>query len=94
MNVIKTKKEFQLMKDEMIQKVDDFMKNFDDFSRSISPSDWRTIGSYYKELKKFKDDIPFFKPITKKDLEKEWVKLQVMTAEEKEIYKNSKKFNI
>ena len=77
------------MKSDMIQKVDDLMKNFSDFSRSISPNNWRTIGSYYQELKKFKEDIPFFEPITKKDLEQEWVRYEVMTDEEKEIYKKN-----
>ena len=94
MGVIKTKKEFQLMKDEMIQKVDSFLKDFHDFTSSVSPNNWRTIGSYYQELKKFKEDIPFFEPISKKDLEQEWVRYEVMTEEEKEIYKTSKKMNI
>lgn len=94
MGVIKTKKQFELMKSEMIQKVDDLMKNFHEFTNSISPNNWRTIGSYYQELKNFKEDIPFFEPITKKDLKKDWVRYEIMTDEEKEIYKTSKKMNI
>jgi len=94
MGVIKTKKQFELMKSEMIKKIDDFMKNFNDFSRSISPDDWRSVGKYHSELKKFKEDIPYYNPITKKDLEQEWVRYEVMTEEEKEIYKTSKKMNI
>ena len=38
--------------------------------------------------------IPYYNPITKKDLEQEWVRYEVMTEEEKEIYKTSKKMNI
>jgi len=91
---IKTKEEFQVIKDEMDQKVVDFMKSYDTFTRLTSPKNWRTSGHHFSELRKLKDEIKEFEPLKLKDLDNEHVRDSIMTDEEKEIYKNSKKFNI
>lgn len=94
MSVVKSNKEFQRMKDNISKKLDNFIKSYDVFSRSVSPINWRTSGHYYSEVKKLKLNIQEFNPITNKELEQEWVRNAVMTDEEKELYNNSKKYNL
>ena len=94
MKVVKTKTEFQLMKDELNQKLDDVIQSYDKFLKSISPSQWRGTGTHFRNLSDLRDDIKYFKPLTDKDLENEWVRDEVLTDEEKELYNNSKKYNL
>jgi hypothetical protein len=94
MSVVKSNKEFQRMKDNITKKLDNFIKSYDGFSRSVSPNNWRTSGSYYSKFIDLKHDIQNFQPITNKELEQEWVRDAIMTDEEKELYNNSKKYNL
>ena len=94
MGAVKSKKEFQKMKDSISKKLDNFIKSYDVFSSSVSPINWPTSGHYYTELKKMKQNIQYLQPITNKDLEQEWVRDAIMTDEEKELYNNSKKYNL
>ncbi len=46
MGFIKTKAEFQLMKADIIKKIDKFMDDYDNFTRKTSSKYWRVSGSY------------------------------------------------
>lgn len=88
MKALKTKQEYELMKSEMSMEIDNFLKKFDEFIRSTSPNYWRTTGSLYTKIKNFKDyELKNIEPLSKKDLEQEWVRDEVATEEEKKAAK-------
>lgn len=91
---IKSEKEFQQMKDEFAIKLDDFIRSYGEFTNSVSPQNWRVSGSYYAKLKDLKIVMQSFKPLEMKDLEYEYVRDEVLSDKEKELYNNSIKYNL
>lgn len=94
MNFIKTQLEFDEMKKEFTRKIDSFLIDFNEFTRHVAPKYWRSGGIVYSELKKFKDHIQKFEPIQMKDLKQDWVRDEVMTDDERELWNTSKKYNV
>lgn len=94
MGIVKTTKEFQKMKNDITKKLSSFIKSYNTFSRSISPHNWRTSGHFYTEFIKLRNDIKNFKPITNKDLENDFIRDQVLTPKERELYNNMNKYNL
>ena len=94
MNIIKTRTEYNKMKSVLIDKLSDFMVEYDKFVNSTSPSYWRSTGHFYSEVEQLKNVISKCDPMTYKDLENDFVRSEVLTDEEKELYKNSKKYNL
>ena len=92
MSIVKSKEEFEEMKKDMIQKTNNFLKDYYEFSRYVSSNFWRS--SIYSEIEKFRDQIKDYTPITMKELEHEWIRNSVLTDEEKEIWNASKKYNV
>lgn len=82
------------MKSVLIDKLSDFMVSYDEFVMSTSPSNWRSTGHFYSELNQLKSIISSCDPLTYKDLENEYVRNDVLTDEEKEIYNNKSKYNL
>jgi len=78
----------------MKKNIDTFIDSFDTFIRSTSPRYWRVTGTAYNDLKKLKDTIEECEPLTYKDLENAYLRDQVLTDEEKELYNNSNKYNL
>jgi len=91
---VKTIKEFQKLKGDIEKQLVDFMKNYDQFIKSVAPSHWRTTGTHYHHLRDLKGDLKYFTPVQLKDLEHEMVRDQVLTDEEKDFYNTAKKYNI
>lgn len=94
MKALKTRQEYDLMKDKMSSEIDNFLSKFDVFIRSTSPDYWRTTGTLYTTIKNFKDELKRLKPLTDKHLEQDWIRDEVLTDEEKELWNNSKKYNL
>jgi hypothetical protein len=69
--------EFDGKREEFINKLDEFAREYNKFITIVSPSNWRTTGHHLTELRKMKDDIKNFKPLTNKDLENDWVRNQL-----------------
>ena len=85
---------FEKMKDEMSNDVDVFITKFETFLNSSSPSQWRSTGSAFSGVLGLKTTIKNSKPLTLSDLEHKFVRDEVLTDEEKELYNKSKKFNL
>jgi len=90
---VKTKEEFELMKKEINQKVDSFTKDWDEFTRYVSPSYWRGMNTNFNP-KKLKIDIERFEPATNKHLNIEEFRDEVMTDEEKDEWNTTQKYNL
>ena len=91
---VKTPEEFHQMKNDIKGKLRKFISEYDQFVKSVSPSNWRSTGHHYQALKIFCDDIDNFEPVTTKHLDQEWVRDQVLTDEEKEMWNDAKKYNL
>lgn len=95
MRVIKTLAEYDQMKADFSNEIDSFLKKFDVFLKSTSPSYWRSTGSVYTTIKNFKkDDLKTLKPLELKHLEVEWVRDEVLDDDEKEEWNDTKKYNL
>jgi hypothetical protein len=64
-------------KDKMIDMINSFMEEYEKFTKTVSPKNWRTTGHHFTELRKMKDDIVNFSELTEKEKENEWVRKQV-----------------
>ena len=64
-------------KEKIINMINSFMDEYENFTKSVAPKNWRFTGHHFSELRRMKEEIHFFSEITKKDKENEWVKEQV-----------------
>lgn len=94
MNFIKTQSEFDEMKKEFTQKIDSFLIDFNEFTRHLSSKYWRSSGNIFSKLTQYKNRMKEFTPITMKELQHDWVRDEVLTDEEKELWNTSNKYNI
>ena len=94
MEVIKTRKEFEEMKKEFIEKIDSFIGDYDKFTKSVRPGYWSTTGEYFAHLLSMKDMIPRLQPLELKDLESKFVRDEVLTDEEIDQWEQTKKYNL
>lgn len=68
-------------KDKVIDMINSFMEEYEKFTKTVSPKNWRTSGHHFTELRKMKDDIVNFSELTEKEKENEWVsKIKVKYA--------------
>jgi len=87
------KDEWTSQKLDMSKKISDFLIEYNNFIKNVSPSEWRKTGDYFIEFERLLTEIPSLKKIT--DIEKkiDWVKKELertYTPFEKDI----KKYNI
>jgi len=94
MKIILTPIEFKKHKEDFSKEIDKFLNKFDDFTRKISPSDWRIGSKIYNDLKNYKKEIPNFKPLEDKHLEQDFIRQEILTPEELEFYNATKKYNL
>lgn len=94
MKVIKTLDEYEQMKKNFNNDIDSFLKKFDIFLNSTSPSYWRTTGKLYTDMKNFKKEVNKFEPLNMKHLEIDWVRDEVLDDEDREEWNNIKKYNL
>ena len=92
MKNIKSLKEFEKEKEKIVNELGNFIKNYDRFLNSVSPRDWK--HSYFSKLEELKEIIRDFKPMVMKDMEDEWIRKQVLTSEEQELYDKTIKYNL
>lgn len=59
---------FDENKKELKYKIEEILKIYDNFTKTVSPKYWRTTGHHFIELNKMKDDIDSFSEITEKQL--------------------------
>lgn len=88
---LKSPKEFSKSKKELIDKFQDFYDTYDKFIFSVSPSQWRTTGHHMANLREIGAELVDLDPLLMKDLESEFVRDQILTDEEKELWNNVKK---
>ena len=65
--------EFKLKKEDVVNKIDDLLKSYDELSKITSPQHWRTTGHHAMELQKMKGELEHTTEITKDELDTEWV---------------------
>jgi predicted esterase YcpF (UPF0227 family) len=53
-------------KDEVLNLINSFMEEYEKFTKTVSPKNWRTTGHHFTELRKMKDDIVNFSELSKK----------------------------
>jgi hypothetical protein len=92
MKFVKSPKEYEKLKKGFSKKIDKFLKDYMDFLNYTSPDYWRS--GIYSNIKKYKDQIESFQPLTMKELENEWNRDQVFNDEQKEYWNTLKKYNI
>lgn len=94
-NCIKTPEEFKKSKEETIDKLKDFYDTYSEFCKFTKPSEWRMTGHHLAELKKMQIDITReLGPLTMKDLESEFLRKQVLSPEEQELWNSANKYNL
>lgn len=91
---LKSKKEFDKMRNEFENKLDNLIKDFDSFSKFTSPKSWSETGTIFKDLKHAKFRLKELVPSTIRDLRSTHVLNQILDDEDKEYLKSIKKFNL
>ena len=95
MSFVLTLKEFEEKQKEILNKLDSFIKSYDEFTKKVNSKYWRRTGAHYSELKQMISDIKEFEPLKMSELEKdEWVRDALFTDKEKELWDETKKFNL
>ena len=61
-------------KDKMINMINSLMEEYEKFTKTVSPKNWRTTGHHFTELRKMKGDLVNFSELTEKEKENEWVR--------------------
>jgi hypothetical protein len=69
--------DFNVKKEELIQMLRSFYEFYYNFTKEVSPKNWRTTGHHLTQLRNMKEDIEKLESITPKDLENEWVRKQL-----------------
>ena len=69
--------DFHKMKEDMIIKIGTLMKEYYNFTKEVSPNNWRTTGTHYSNLRKMKEEIQNFDQITDEQKEIGWVKKEL-----------------
>jgi hypothetical protein len=64
-------------KDKVLNMINSLMEEYEKFTKTVSPKNWRTTGHHFTELRKMKDDIVNFSELTEKEKENEWVRKQI-----------------
>lgn len=64
-------------KDKVINMINSLMEEYEKFTKTVSPKNWRTTGRHFTELRKMKEDIVNFSELTEKEKENEWVRKQI-----------------
>lgn len=75
-NVDDLKKEpnFNSIKKSLLDKIEFLYNEYSEFTKVVSPKNWRLAGTHYHNIKKMKDEVADFSEITKEEKEIEWVK--------------------
>lgn len=94
MKFVLTKKEFDKDKKEILNKLDIFMKDYDNFTKKVKPKYWRETGEDYFNLKKTYKDIKNSEPIDMNDLESDIVRDEVLSSEEIDLWNKMKSYNL
>lgn len=58
---------FSEKKTNIVDMINKLMEEYEIFTKTVSPKNWRTTGHHFTELRKMKEDISFFSEITNKD---------------------------
>jgi hypothetical protein len=56
---------FNDMKSNILSKLDEFMSEYDEFTKNVSSKNWRQTGSHFTELRKMKSEILDFKEVNR-----------------------------
>lgn len=58
---------FEEQKRVVLSKLEELNKEFDTFTRNVSPKHWRGTGSHFHNLRKLAEDIPSYTELTKEE---------------------------
>ena len=61
-------------KEKVINMINSLMEEYEKFTKTVSPKNWRTTGHHFTELRKMKEDIVNFSELTEKEKENEWIR--------------------
>ena len=66
---------FKEEQDKIKSKIDSLLEEYEEFTKKVSPKNWRSTGSHFTEPRKMKKDIDNFVEITGEEKErvKEWL---------------------
>jgi hypothetical protein len=65
---------FEEMKEDVMQRLDELIVVYDEFTRHVGSSHWRRCGSHFVELKKIRKAVEHFTEITDEELNIPWIK--------------------
>ena len=72
-----TNEEFEKRKSDIKNQLKILCKDYDEFTKMISPKHWRESGHYYAEISKISNLIDGWKKVSHKELENEWVRKNI-----------------
>jgi hypothetical protein len=72
---------FDGQKADVLDKLDEFMSEYDEFIRKVSPKHWRSTGTHFTQLRQMKEGIESFTELTEKEKEIDWVKDELNRVE-------------
>jgi hypothetical protein len=66
--------DFHICRKEVLKKLDELYKIYEDLTNDVSPKYWRSTGHHLTELRKMKEDIEKFEAISDKEMDNDWVR--------------------
>lgn len=69
-----SKEDFEIGKRSVLSILEELMAEYDDFTKDVSPQNWRATGSHFTLLREMKSEIEEFIPISVEEKESDYVK--------------------
>jgi len=77
-----SKDDFEIGKKSVLSLLDELMLEYEDFTKDVSPKNWRSTGSHFTDLRNMREEIEEFIPISVEEKENEHVKKHRNSNEE------------
>lgn len=69
--------EFQIKRNQIVDKLEAFRLEYEEFLKEVSPKNWRISGAYNTVLKEMQISVEGFQQITEEEKNIPWVKEQL-----------------
>ena len=73
-----TKEEFEKRKSDIIEQITILKESYGEFTKMVSPSNWRSTGRYFSQLDSMIADVYKCEKLSKSDLSNEWVRKAIL----------------
>lgn len=75
--------DFEGQKAEILEKLDEFMHDYEVFSLRVAPKHYRITGNHFAQLRQLQREISEFTEIITKDRQNPWIKKDLDEAEDR-----------